>query len=58
MLTVMPFATMFHELQQSRPTESYWIWDAVPPTPAGHQRMAELWIDKATEAGWLLSPNP
>ena len=29
----------------------YWIWDAVHPTPAGHLRMAELWISKATEVG-------
>jgi len=55
---VIPFDTMFHELQQSHPNERYWIWDAVHPTPAGHQRMADLWIDKATEAGWLLGPNP
>ena len=55
---VIPFDTMFHELQQSHPNERYWIWDAVHPTPAGHQRMADLWISKATEAGWLLGPNP
>ncbi len=49
---------MFHELQQSHPNERYWIWDAVHPTPAGHQRMADLWISKATDAGWLLDSNP
>ena len=54
---VMPFDDMFRELQQSHPDTRYWIWDAVHPTPAGHQRMADLWINKATEAGWLLSPN-
>ena len=54
---VMPFDDMFRELQQSHPDTRYWIWDAVHPTPAGHQRMADLWISKATEAGWLLSPN-
>ena len=55
---VMPFDDMFRELQQSHPDGHYWIWDAIHPTPAGHQRMADLWISKATEAGWLLSPNP
>ena len=55
---VMPFDDMFRELQQSHPDTRYWIWDAVHPTPAGHQRMADLWISKATEAGWLISPNP
>ena len=54
---VMPFDDMFRELQQSHPDTRYWIWDAVHPTPAGHQRMADLWVSKATEAGWLLSPN-
>ena len=55
---VMPYDDMFHELQQSHPNDRYWIWDAVHPTPAGHQRMADLWISKATEAGWLLCPKP
>ena len=54
---VMPFDDMFRELQQSHPDGHYWIWDAVHPTPAGHKRMADLWISKATEAGWLLCPN-
>ncbi len=54
---VMPFDDMFRELQQSHPDGHYWIWDAVHPTPAGHQRMADLWISKATEAGWLLNSS-
>ena len=54
---VMPFDDMFRELQQSHPDTHYWIWDAVHPTPAGHQRMADLWISKATEAGWLLNSS-
>lgn len=55
---VMPYDSLFHDLQQSHPNDRYWIWDAVHPTPAGHQRMADLWISKATEAGWLLNPEP
>ena len=55
---VMPFDDLFHELQQSHPNTRYWIWDAVHPTAAGHKRMADLWISKATEAGWLIGNNP
>jgi phospholipase/lecithinase/hemolysin len=33
---------MFDSLTQNNP--SYWIWDGIHPTPAGHQRMADLWL--------------
>lgn len=36
--------TLFEKLirRQSRP--SYWIWDGIHPTPAGHRKMAECWL--------------
>ena len=40
---LVPFDSMFNELQKNQPTEKYWIWDGIHPTAAGHQRMAELW---------------
>ena len=48
------FDSLFNQLQRRQPNERYWIWDGIHPTAAGHQQMAELWIEKATEAGLLL----
>jgi phospholipase/lecithinase/hemolysin len=31
----------------TEPAPSYWIWDGIHPTPAGHKRMADLWLKKA-----------
>ena len=41
--TLVPFDTMFEDLVPGGPSETYWIWDGVHPTPAGHRRMADLW---------------
>ena len=41
--TLIPFDELFDRLLQDGPTETYWIWDGVHPTPAGHRRMADLW---------------
>ena len=43
---VVPFDSLFHELMENQPREDYWIWDGVHPTPAGHRRMADLWLAK------------
>ena len=42
----LPYRQMFNDLLQRDPTSqnTYWIWDGVHPTAAGHQRMADLWI--------------
>lgn len=42
----LPFQSMFDQLAEIYPDvpASYWIWDGIHPTAAGHQRMAELWI--------------
>lgn len=43
------------QLQRRQVNPRYWIWDGIHPTSAGHQQMADLWISKATQAGWLLT---
>lgn len=43
--TYLPYDRLFHELQ-SLPNlpDDYWIWDGIHPTPAGHRRIADLWL--------------
>lgn len=40
----LPFNSMFAQLIAQQPRPGYWIWDGIHPTPAGHRRMADLWI--------------
>lgn len=42
----LPYDELFERLLRKEATskETYWIWDGIHPTPAGHRRMAELWI--------------
>ena len=40
----LPFDSMFAQLIAQQPRPGYWIWDGIHPTPAGHRRMADLWI--------------
>lgn len=40
----LPFNSMFAQLTAQQPRPGYWIWDGIHPTPAGHRRMADLWI--------------
>lgn len=49
----VPYDSLFRELERMKIDSDYWIWDGVHPTAAGHQRMAELWIAKVEENGWL-----
>lgn len=51
----VPYDSLFNQLQRKQPNDRYWIWDGIHPTAAGHQQMADLWISKITEAGWLLT---
>jgi lysophospholipase L1-like esterase len=39
----IPFQTLFNEAVKTAPPE-YWLEDGVHPTPAGHQRMSDLWL--------------
>ena len=45
---LVPLDTMFAKLTET-PAPEYWAADGVHPTPAGHARIAEAWID-AVEA--------
>ncbi len=36
--------TLFEKLIRRQPRPSYWIWDGIHPTPAGHRKMAECWL--------------
>lgn len=42
----LPYDEMFAHLTADG-NPSYWIWDGIHPTPAGHQSMADLWLKKA-----------
>lgn len=45
----IPFNELFAFLQGKEvvsPESPYWIWDGIHPTPAGHAKMAEMWIKK------------
>lgn len=47
-LTLIPFDEMFDETLKKYPDipVNHWCWDGIHPTPATHQRMADLWIEK------------
>ena len=51
----VPYDSLFNRLQRKQPHDRYWIWDGIHPTAAGHRQMADLWISKVTEKGWLLT---
>lgn len=42
---VLDFFTMFDKLTADSTMASHWIWDGIHPTPAGHQRMADMWLN-------------
>jgi lysophospholipase L1-like esterase len=44
----VPFQTMFDELCETAPP-AYWAEDGVHPSPAGHQKMAEFWMQCVAE---------
>ncbi len=43
---LLPYDEMFDRLLQKHKSlpARYWIWDSVHPTPAGHQKMADMWL--------------
>jgi len=40
---LLDYEKMFNVLAEDNP--SYWIWDGIHPTAAGHQKMADLWLN-------------
>ncbi len=48
---LVTYHTLFNHLLKEYPIQEgqYWIWDGIHPTPAGHQRMADLWIENTKE---------
>ena len=55
----LPYRQMFNDLLQRDPTSqnTYWIWDGVHPTAAGHQRMADLWIRQVDRESFALNDS-
>ncbi|MBO5824636.1 MAG: SGNH/GDSL hydrolase family protein [Prevotella sp.] len=41
----LPYTKMFAQLTSEQPKPGYWIWDGIHPTPAGHQHMADMWLE-------------
>lgn len=41
--TLLDFEKLFNGLTEHN--ASYWIWDGIHPTAAGHQKMADLWLN-------------
>lgn len=56
----VPFNELFAQLMQEQPTskDTYWIWDGIHPTPAGHKRMADMWVEAADSALSAASLQP
>ncbi|MBQ2843403.1 MAG: SGNH/GDSL hydrolase family protein [Alistipes sp.] len=44
---LVDFHALFARLEgQKHVAPEYWVWDGIHPTPAGHHRMARLWLKK------------
>ena len=50
-LAFVPFQKLFSEdLLKVNPNPKYWFWDFFHPTPAGHFRMADFWIETVSRS--------
>ena len=44
---LVDFHALFAKLESKRTiSPEYWMWDGIHPTPAGHHRMARLWLKR------------
>lgn len=43
----LPYFNLFEQLihESKSLSDTYWIWDGIHPTPAGHHRMAKIWME-------------
>jgi lysophospholipase L1-like esterase len=48
--TFVPFQAIFDRAISNGSGPEWWATDGVHPTPAGHQLMAEAWLDAAASA--------
>lgn len=39
--------SLFHSLTDNNSKSTRWIWDGIHPSPAGHQKLADLWLKTA-----------
>lgn len=46
----VPFQAVFDRAVQSGSAPAFWAADGVHPTPAGHQLMADAWLEAAADA--------
>lgn len=44
---LLDYNRMFERLTEQHP--EWWVWDGIHPTPAGHQKMADLWLSQFTK---------
>lgn len=44
--TLVDYNALFARLCDGKSDVSHWIWDGIHPTPAGHRRMADLWLKR------------
>ncbi len=47
----VPYHELFKQLGNDYPAlpDNYWIWDGIHPTPSGHRKMADMWLNNTTE---------
>lgn len=45
--TLIPYDNLFATLTANQPNTAYWIWDGIHPSPAGHYKMQQLWLQEA-----------
>ncbi len=44
--TLVDYHALFAGLCKGKEGAAHWIWDGIHPTPAGHRRMADLWLKR------------
>ena len=55
---LVDYNSLFSTLTASQPNVRYWIWDGIHPSPAGHYKMFELWMQEAGDAIFATAQKP